>query len=229
MTPTLDTSRWPATSIELIDIDDLIPYIRNPRQHSPEQILQLVASMREFGWTMPVLRDEEGTLIAGHGRIMAARKLRDSGGEYAEMFRQAPTMTAKGWSESKKRAYRIADNKLTVNSVWDLDLLNTEIEALAEDEFPLDLTGFTEADLSRMADDLMGDQFTQAQSPPEESNGQSTGRSTSAPEQVALTIPMTVTQREGIFEAIQKAKRDYGLDQSAEALWQICKQFLSQE
>jgi hypothetical protein len=221
MAPTIDTSQWPALQVELVPIADLIPYIRNPRQHSPEQIAQIASSMMEFGWTIPVLRDEDGVLIAGHGRILAARKLE---------WDVAPVTTARGWSESKKRAYRIADNKLTINSTWDIDLLNTEIEALAEEEFPLDLTGFNEADLARLADDLMANQFTEAQQPaqdpPQDGNG---AAPRSAPDQVSLVIPMTVAQREGIFEAIQKAKRDYGLDQSAEALWQICRTYLEQE
>lgn len=216
------SAKWPATQVEMVPIDDLIPYIRNPRQHTPEQIGQLAASMREFGWTMPVLRDEVGTILAGHGRILAARKLG---------LESAPVMTARDWTPSKKRAYVIADNKLALNASWDTQLLSAEIDALAEEEFPLELLGFSEEDLARMADDLMADQFETAQEAPatekEPTNGQP--RASSAPEQVALSIPMTVAQREGIFEAIQKAKREYSLDQSAEALWQICKNFLEQQ
>src|SRR5262245_7047797 len=123
---------WPALDVALVDIDELIPYIRNARVHSPEQINQIAASMREFGWINPVLRDEDGGMIAGHGRVMAARKLG---------WPKAPTMTARGWSESKKRAYCIMDNKLALNASWDADLLNAEIAALAEDDFDLDLLG----------------------------------------------------------------------------------------
>lgn len=210
---------WPALHIELVPVDKLIPYIRNPRQHSPEQIAQLAASMREFGWVNPVLRDEDGTILAGHGRIMAARTLD---------WPQAPVMTARGWSESKKRAYVIADNKLALNASWDINLLNTEIEALAEDEFDLNLLGFSEEDLSRLADDLMGERFSSGTN--QDANDTSASpRSTSNPDTVALTIPMTVSQRDTVFEAIQRAKREHTVDQSAEALWLICRLYLERE
>lgn len=218
-------TQWPASQVEIVRIDDLIPYIRNPRQHSPEQINQLAAAMKEFGWTMPVLRDEEGQILAGHGRIMAARKLE---------WDEAPVVTATGWPQSKKRAYVIADNKLALNASWDPELLSAEIEALSEDEFPLELLGFSEEDLARMADDIMVGEFTEAQAeePAPTSSGarsENGERRANNPEQVALTIPMSVTQRDGIFKAIQKAKREYELEQSAEALWQICSNFLEQQ
>ena len=141
---------WPALHIEMVPIAELIPYCRNPRLHSQEQIRQLAGSMKEFGWTMPVLRGEDNGIIPGHGRVMAAQLLG---------WPEAPVATAMGWSESKKRAYVIADNKLALNATWDIDLLTTEIEALREEEFSLDLLGFSDEDLARLADDLAADQF----------------------------------------------------------------------
>ncbi|MBY0562457.1 ParB/Srx family N-terminal domain-containing protein [Hyphomicrobium sp.] len=129
---------WPAANVEMRSVKELIPYARNPRKHSDEQVAQLAASIKEFGWTIPVLVDETGTLIAGHGRIMAAQRLGLS---------EVPTMTAKGWSEAQKRAYVIADNQLTLNSTWDKELLGVELEGLKEMNFNLDLVGFSSKEL----------------------------------------------------------------------------------
>ena len=110
---------WPAQSSELWPIEKITPYARNSRTHSDEQVAQIAASIREWGWTNPVLVDEDGGLIAGHGRLLAARKLG---------LTQIPTMVAKGWSEAQKRAYVIADNKLALNAGWDRDLLAIELQ-----------------------------------------------------------------------------------------------------
>jgi len=211
---------WPALNIELVPVTKLIPYIRNPRQHSEQQVAQLAASMKEFGWVNPVLRDEDQTILAGHGRILAAQKLG---------WPEAPVMTAVGWSEAKKRAYVIADNKLALNATWDINLLNAEIEALSDEDFDLNLIGFSDQDLERLADDLMSERFSDAQQESgDDGRGDSVPRSTSNPDQVALTIPMSVDQRQLIFDAIQHAKRTLSLDQSAEALWAICRLYLEQ-
>lgn len=100
--------------------------------------------MREFGWTIPVLVDEGGELIAGHGRLRAARLLG---------LDDAPVLVAKGWSEAQKRAYRIADNKLALNSGWDTVLLSGELAALAGEGLAADLLGFSDADMARLVDD----------------------------------------------------------------------------
>jgi len=101
---------WPADKVERWPIDRLIPYAGNARTHSADQVDQIAASIREWGWTNPVLVGEDNTLIAGHGRVLAARKLRIS---------EVPVMVATGWSEAQKKAYAIADNKLAVNAGWD--------------------------------------------------------------------------------------------------------------
>lgn len=130
---------WPADSVERRPIVDLIPYARNARTHSPEQVAQIAASMREWGVTTPILVDEQGTIIAGHGRVMAAQKLG---------LTELPVTVARGWSEAQKRAYVIADNKLALNAGWDRDLLGLEIEELKAAEFDLPLVGFTEGELA---------------------------------------------------------------------------------
>ena len=141
MVSNVDLIKWPADKVERRTVASLIPYARNSRTHSPEQVDQLAASIREWGWTMPVLIDEEGGLIAGHGRIMAAKKLG---------IKDVPTMVAVGWSEAKKKAYVIADNKLALNAGWDNDALKVELEELRDLDFDLNLTGFSGDELSAL-------------------------------------------------------------------------------
>jgi len=136
-----DKIEWPADKVERRKVADLIPYARNSRTHSDAQVAQIAASIREWGWTMPVLIDEAGNLIAGHGRIMAAQKLG---------IVDVPCMTATGWSEAKRRAYVIADNKLALNAGWDDEMLRVEFGELRDLEFDLSLTGFDEAEIGAL-------------------------------------------------------------------------------
>lgn len=137
---------WAAKEIVYKKTKDLIPYARNSRKHSPDQIKKLRASIREWGWTMPVLIDEKNNIIAGHGRIMAAQE---------EEIKEVPCMVAKGWSEAKRKAYVIADNKLTDISEFDLDIVALEIQDIADldNDFDLSLLGF---DLDEI-DDFLND------------------------------------------------------------------------
>jgi len=125
--------KWPADKVERISIDKLIPYARNARTHSDAQVAQIAASIKEWGWTSPVLVDETGQIIAGHGRVMAARQLG---------LKEVPVMTATGWTEAQKKAYVLADNQLAMNAGWDNDLLSVELKDLAGMDFNLDLIGF---------------------------------------------------------------------------------------
>jgi len=124
---------WPAKSVKMISVDELIPYVSNARTHSDKQVDQIAASMNEWGWTNPILVDEAGMIIAGHGRLEAARKLG---------YSEAPVMTAKGWTESQKKAYVLADNQLALNAGWDASLLTNELKGLDELGFDMDLLGF---------------------------------------------------------------------------------------
>lgn len=124
----------PSDSVQQWDIDKLIPYAKNSRTHSPEQVAQIAASIKEWGFTSAILVDEAGSIIAGHGRLMAARKLK---------LKTVPVMVAEGWTDAQKRAYVIADNKLTLNAGWDNELLALELGDLGELGFDLKLTGFT--------------------------------------------------------------------------------------
>ena len=114
-------------------IKDLIPYINNSRTHDKEQINQICASINEYGWTNPVLIDEKGMIIAGHGRVEAGKKLN---------IKEVPCIVLSGLTEAQKKAYIIADNKMALNAGWDFNLLSLELENLKELDFDLELTGF---------------------------------------------------------------------------------------
>ena len=143
-------------SISFRSVDSLIPYARNSRTHSDEQVAQLAASIAEWGWTNPVLADERG-IVAGHGRLLAARRLYDSGAAITLPSGEeipagtVPVIDCTGWSETKRRAYVIADNKLALNAGWDDDILALEIEALAEEGYDLTNLGFDEEELAALA------------------------------------------------------------------------------
>src|SRR6185295_9945257 len=101
----------------------LVPHARNARTHTAEQVDQIAASIREWGWTNPVLVDEDGTIIAGHGRVLGAKKLG---------LTEAPVMVAAGWTKAQRQAYALADNKLALNAGWDESVLALEIADLQE-------------------------------------------------------------------------------------------------
>lgn len=149
---------WPADKIERWPTHKLLAYQRNARTHSDEQVEQIAASMREFGWTVPVLVDEGGIIIAGHGRILAAGKLG---------IGEVPVMIAKGWTEAQKMAYRLADNQIPMNAGWDEDMLRIELTDLAKLDFPMDLIGFDDVELVQfMATPKTGNDPEDAPEPP---------------------------------------------------------------
>ena len=129
---------WPADSIQRRNVADLTPYARNSRTHSDAQVAQIAASIKEWGWTIPVLIEPDGGIIAGHGRVMAAQRLG---------IDKVPCMVAQGWTEAQKRAYVVADNKLALNAGWDDDALRIEIAELQELDFATDLIGFDAGEL----------------------------------------------------------------------------------
>ena len=139
------SEEWAVNNTVTKNIQDLIEYDSNPREHAPEQIQQVAESIKEFGWTMPILIDETNEIIAGHGRLLAGKQLG---------IQKVPCIIAKGWSEEQKKAYCIADNKLTENSTWSKDLLKLNLTDLYDQEFDLRLTGFSEDELSGLLPDL---------------------------------------------------------------------------
>jgi DNA modification methylase len=139
-----EKTKWPAEKIERRKVADLIPYARNARTHSEQQVAQIAASIKEWGWTTPLLVDEDNGIIAGHGRVMAAQKLG---------IDEIPVMIAKGWSDAQKRAYILADNQLALNAGWDSELLKLELLELDELDFDIDLIGFDGDFLANMLND----------------------------------------------------------------------------
>ena len=127
--------------IEQRSVEILIPYINNSRKHSDEQVAQIAASIKEFGWTNPVLVDGSNGIIAGHGRLMAARKLG---------MNKIPVIELAHLTENQKKALIIADNKLALNSDWDTELLTLELQDLLGEEYDLDLLGFDKDELDAL-------------------------------------------------------------------------------
>lgn len=138
--------------IEYVATDDLIPYINNSRTHSESQIKQIAASIREFGFTNPILIDESGTIVAGHGRLVAAQLLD---------LDEVPTITLKGLTDAQRKAYVIADNKLALNSGWDDELLKIEIEILKNLDFDLGVIGFDDNELNILSNEINFDPATE--------------------------------------------------------------------
>ncbi|HEY6965851.1 MAG TPA: site-specific DNA-methyltransferase [Burkholderiales bacterium] len=133
----------PKPKLEIIyrAVDDLIPYINNARTHSAEQVAQIAASIREFGWTNPVLVDGKNGIIAGHGRVLAARRLG---------LKEVPTLELSHMTASQKRAYILADNRLAESAGWSADLLRIELGDLVADGFDVGLTGFSQDEINAL-------------------------------------------------------------------------------
>lgn len=127
--------------IEPRSVADLIPYASNSRTHSDAQVAQIAASIREFGWTSPILVSGDDTIIAGHGRLLAARKL---------AMVEVPVIVLDHLSKAQQRALVIADNQLALNAGWDMDMLKAEIETLNMQGFELDILGFDDGELQRI-------------------------------------------------------------------------------
>ncbi len=136
-----------APKIEQRSVAKLIPYASNSRTHSDAQVAQIAASIKEFGWTNPILVDGDNTIIAGHGRLLAARKLG---------MKDVPAIVLDHLSKAQQRALVIADNQLALNAGWDMDMLKTEIEDLKLDDFNISLLGFDASQLADMFDDVEG-------------------------------------------------------------------------
>ena len=124
-------------------VDDLIPYVNNSRTHSEAQITQVASSIKEFGFTNPILIDEDNGVIAGHGRLLASKKLN---------IDEVPCIVLDGLSEAQRKAYVIADNQLALNSGWDLDTLRVEVEHLTELDYDLNLLGFDDDVITKLLD-----------------------------------------------------------------------------
>jgi len=205
--------------IEYRPAAELTPYARNARTHSAEQVRQLTASIAEFGFVNPVLVDEDGVLIAGHGRVRAAQAIAD----YASGNKLVPTICLAHMTESQKRAYVLADNQLAMNAGWDNDLLAVELDELRDCDFDLGLIGFTTKDL----DDLIGTPNIPGIGAP----GLPTG---GKGEIQTMTFTLHDDQAKQVVEAMALAKTmgDFGEtgngNSNGNALARICETFLTQ-
>src|SRR5882757_7633936 len=161
------TRPWPADRVERWPIERLIPYANNPRLHSEADLDKLDASIRKWGWTMPVLVDEEGDLIAGALRVRAAIR---------RGLTEVPVIVARGWSEEEKRAYRLADNQLAARASWDFERLSNELRDLDFAGFDLDLIGFEPDQLETILAGLGSSGLTDPDSVPEVSDQSVTRR-----------------------------------------------------
>jgi DNA modification methylase len=162
----IDLSRL---QVQVWSIDRLLPYIRNARTHTEQQVAQVAASIREFGWTNPILVAADGTIIAGHARLAAARKLK---------MTEVPVIVLDHLAEAQRRALVLADNRLALDAGWDEEMLRVELASLQEDGFDLDIVGFTDEEL----EDLLRD--------PEETRDGLTDEDAVPDEQeTAITVP----------------------------------------
>lgn len=145
-------------TIKKVDIEKLIPYARNSRTHSAEQVDQIAASIKEFGFLNPIIIDGENGIIAGHGRVMASKKLG---------VKELPCIDASHLSETQKRAYIIADNKLALNAGWDEEMLRVEFDELSDANFDLELTGFSLDEIEALQPEVLTDGLTDEDAVPE--------------------------------------------------------------
>lgn len=141
-----------------VSTDGLLPYIRNSRTHSDEQVAQIAASIKEFGFLNPIIIDGDNSIIAGHGRVMAAQKLG---------IKELPCIEASHLSDTQRRAYIIADNKLALNADWDDDMLRVELDELGEMGFDLELTGFSLDEIEELQIEEIEDGLTDEDAVPE--------------------------------------------------------------
>ena len=130
--------------MRLLPVDELIPYVNNARTHSPEQINKLRASLREFGFINPVIIDKDKNIIAGHGRVMAARE---------EGIKEVPCVLVDYLTEAQKKAYILADNRMALDAGWDEEMLRVEIESLQGADFDVSLTGFSDDEIAHIFDE----------------------------------------------------------------------------
>lgn len=215
------------SKIQFWTIEKLVPYTkRNARVHPKDQIDQIAASISEFGFTAPILVDEDSGILAGHGRLAAAKQLK---------LKKVPVIQFKHLTEVQRRAYMIADNKIPLSAQWDSKKLSSELDALAKSGYDILITGFSEHDIARLADDL--DEITlreTAAKPPvtskDDDDDDDDDESAAAPsvpqtDMVSLTFIVSDKQRDFILETIQLARAKHKLKNNGDALVKISQQW----
>jgi ParB-like chromosome segregation protein Spo0J len=202
--------------IEQIKVDKLIPYANNAREHDEKQIAQIAGSIREYGFNNPILIDENNTLIAGHGRLYAAMKLE---------LKEVPCIRLPHLNELQKKAYILADNKIALNSFWNPAMLDVELKLLQEGNVDLSSLGFNADDLARLADDK-DQQRLDAMVADAGIDDAEEDTNKGEDEMYPLSVMLEHDHRDTIFKALRKAKDEHSLENSGQALWAICKEYL---
>jgi ParB-like chromosome segregation protein Spo0J len=193
-----------ASRLELWPLERLQPYERNARTHSERQLEQIAASIQEFGFTAPILVDGQDGILAGHGRLEAARRLG---------LAQVPVVVLDHLTPEQRRAYVLADNRLALQSGWDLSILEAELESLQVDGFDVDLLGFDVDELSKM----LGGEFDGADDDDE-------GDDDVLDRGVALAIVLTPEE----MNQWRQAKAELGFSKDKTAFWKLVEDFLEE-
>lgn len=191
------------SSIEHVPTADLIPYARNARTHSETQVAQIAGSIQEFGFTNPVLIDADNGIIAGHGRILAAQRLK---------LESVPCLRLSHLTDAQKRAYVLADNRIALSSGWDEEMLANELSDLHADEFDMSLLGF---DVDELATLLVIDMANADVADDAEVNESTTDDS------IVMSFPVTIEQEIIFRRSVALAKNTLGADSTGDAVVKI--------
>jgi hypothetical protein len=225
--------RYAALKVQLVELNQIKPYTRNPRKRTQDAIARLAASIKRYGWQQPIVVDRDFVVIIGHGRLEAAQLLG---------HKRVPVVVAKDLTPEKARALRLADNRLNRDSDWNMALLTQEIEELRGLDIPLEMAAFTDDDLKRIADDMDEASLEQLAG---EAGGEPVGGHPDSPEEgaggcgngaegagedslVTFSEVLTVAQRNVINAAINLAKQRERLERRGEALFRICDFYLEE-
>jgi len=227
-----------ASRLELWPLERLQPYERNARTHSERQLEQIQASIQEFGFTAPILVDGQDGILAGHGRLEAARRLG---------LAQVPVVVLDHLTAEQRRAYVLADNRLAENAGWDLELLQQELEALRVEDFALEALGWSDDELQRLQDDLDLGSFEGVaaaagteRAEPERQEGlglgpvgedddddaDATAESGEVEERHVFSVNLPWDDREVVLSAVRMAKEASGLEGTPEALVKVCREWM---
>lgn len=206
--------------VQLRDAASLIPYARNSNRHPAAQLAKLVRSLVEYGWTNPILIDVDGGIVAGHGRLMAARDVYSTGGTLRMAggapipLGQVPVIVCDGWTPAQKRAYVLADNRIALDAELDDQIMAAELAELDGDGFDLSLTGLDDDEIERLLGQIGegGETLeTEGGSEPEDDDGLE-----------RLTLKVTPEQAEQIRAAIAAARKQWPCDGDGDALERVC-------
>ena len=198
------TTNVPSEIVSL-SVNDLIPYDSNPKIHSEDQIQQLADSIREWGWTVPILIDENQTVLAGHGRLYAAKKLG---------MDNVPCVIANNWSEDQKKAYIIADNRLAQNGSWDHKLLNEQLAQLSE-SFDINLAGFSNTDIEFELPAVLNEEIDP------EINSINPTKTTDG--YVEFSVVITAEEKTRLIETLNQISKNHGISGHGACLVAMCE------